>query len=73
MMSSRPRFLLSPLRPLAGGVVLGLSLLTLSGCSSEAAPSKPPRPVLVMTVGSGQVAQDPSRTVSGVVVARYAS
>lgn len=73
MMSSRPRFLPSPLRPLAGGVVLGLSVLAVSGCSSEAAPSKPPRPVLVMTVGSGQATQDPSRTVAGVVVARYAS
>lgn len=73
MMSSRPRFPISVLHPLAGGMVIGLSLLALSGCSSEAAPTPPPRPVLVMTVGTGQAALDDARTVSGVVVARYAS
>lgn len=63
----------SPLRALAAAVALAAPLALVSGCSSRADVPVPARPVLVMTVqeGAGPVAG--TRSVPGVVVARYAS
>lgn len=64
----------TPLRALAVAVALAAPLVLASGCSSRADVPVPVRPVLVMTVqpgSAGPVAG--SRSVPGVVVARYAS
>lgn len=73
MMSSHHHFFVKLLRPLVSGLLMCLSLFALSGCSKEPATTPPPRPVLVMTVGTSQAVSDEARSVSGVVVARYAS
>lgn len=74
MMNFSPLFLrVSPLRALAVAVTLAAPLALVSGCSSRADVPVPARPVLVMTVQEGAGAVVGTRSVPGVVVARYAS
>lgn len=73
MNSSVLSFRVSPLRALAAAVSLTVPLALVSGCSSRADAPPPARPVLVMTVQEGAGAVAGSRSVPGVVVARYAS
>lgn len=60
-------------RALVAALAVAAPLGLVSGCSSEAATSPPPRPVLVMTVPGGAAAAVGERSVPGVVVARYAT
>lgn len=60
------------LRTLVVAMAVAAPLALVSGCSSEAAPQPPARPVLVMTVQGGSTAAV-ERSVPGVVVARYAT
>lgn len=70
---SLPSLRVSPQRALAVAVSLALPLALVAGCSSRAEVPVPARPVLVMTVQEGAGAVVGTRSVPGVVVARYAS
>lgn len=61
------------LRALIAAMAVAAPLALVSGCSSEAAPPPPARPVLVMTVQGGNADTVGERSVPGVVVARYAT